>query len=106
MSIFNQISGTDGKVVIKGLGSLVGEVASWSLAKPEEGRKKGYSLVVKFAFVVPSLLMDPDYNDGREMHLQVGKKRTIRVPLDNPERMALMGKILRMEGVEIEWLVA
>lgn len=106
MSIFRKLEGKSGKAIIKGLGSLVGEVISWEAFQPEEGSGGKYKLKVQFAFLVPSLLKDPDYNDGRELHLYVGKSRMIKVLLDDPERMALNGKILIMEGVSIEWLAA
>lgn len=106
MSIFRRLEGRGGKAVIKGLGSLVGEVVSWEATKPEESTSGLYKLKVQFGFLVPSLLLDPDYNDGKELHLALSKNRMIKVLLDNPERMALNGKILTMEGVTIEWLAA
>jgi hypothetical protein len=100
------LTGRDGKATIKGLGSLVGEVSDWKITrrgdddKPSDGL---FDLRVVFSFLVPNLLVDPDYNEGRELSLTVAKGRSIRIRLDDPERLTLRGKVLFMEGVPVEW---
>ena len=102
----NRLDGKDGKATIKGLGSLVGEVSEWRLTRrgdddsPSDGL---FDLRAVFSFVVPGLLVDPDYNDDRELLLIVAKGRTVKVSLDDPERFTLRGKVLTMEGVPVEW---
>jgi hypothetical protein len=102
----NRLDGRDGKATIKGLGSLVGEVSTWTLTrrgdddKPSDGL---FDLRAVFSFLVPNLMLDPDYNEDRELLLTVAKGRTVRVRLNDPERLTLRGKVLFMEGVEVEW---
>jgi hypothetical protein len=102
----NRLEGKDGKATIKGLGSLVGEVSDWKLTRrgdddsPSDGL---FDLRAVFSFLVPSLLVDPDYNEDRELFLTVAKGRTIKLRLNEPERLTLRGKVLFMEGVAIEW---
>jgi hypothetical protein len=102
----DRLAGTAGKAAIKGLGSLVGEVSTWTLTarKKDDVSDGTFDLRAVFAFLVPNLLIDPDYNEDRTLDLVLGKTRIVRVRLDNPARMALQGKVLFMEGVTFEWL--
>ena len=103
---WSRLDGKDGKATIKGLGSLVGEISEWRLTRrgdddsPSDGL---FDLRAVFSFLVPSLLLDPDYNEDRELTLVVAKGQALRVRLDDPERLTLKGKVLFMEGVAIEW---
>jgi hypothetical protein len=101
--MFNNLSGKDGYVVVKGLGSRPGELAQWSIKRRGgEGPRSGtIDLRAVFSFVVPHVLLDPDYNDGRELVLKLSRDKEVRVKLDDPERMALTGKVLVMEGIDI-----
>lgn len=103
--LFKRLEGREGYVSVKGLGSRPGELAQWSVTRRgDEGPDKDrLDLRAVFSFVVPQVLLDPDYNDGRELVLQVSRTREIRVKLDNPERMALTGKVLAMEGIDARW---
>ena len=98
--VLNRLAGDKGKATIRGLGSLVGEVSEWRLTRREDG---SYDLRSVFSFIVPSLMLDPDYNDDRSLSLEVARGRTLEVRLDNPEAMTLQGKVLFMEGVKISW---
>jgi hypothetical protein len=62
-----------------------------------------FDLRAVFSFLVPSLLLDPDYNEDKALSLVIAKGRAVVVRLNDPERMALRGKVLFMEGVEVEW---
>lgn len=102
----DRLNGSDGKASIKGLGSLVGEVSTWTLTtrKKDDVSDGTFDLRVVFSFLVPNLLIDPDYNEDRSLDLVLAKTRLLRVRLDNPEQMVLQGKVLFMEGVTFEWL--
>lgn len=102
----NHIGGKEGKATIKGLGSLVGEVSEWRLTRRGDDDKTSdvlFDLRAVFSFLVPSLLLDSDYNDDRELSLQLAKGQVFRVRLNDPERITLRGKVLFMEGVKVEW---
>lgn len=103
--LFKRLAGSEGHVAIKGLGSRPGELAQWTVTRrDDDGPDKGsIDLRAVFSFVVPQVLLDPDYNDGRELVLKVSRGRTIRVQLDDPERMALTGKVLEMKGIDAQW---
>ena len=101
----NRLDGRDGKVTIRGLGSLVGEVSEWVLTRRgDDGPGSGmYDLRAVFSFLVPNLLLDPDYNEDREITLSISKTRAFTLRLDDPAKINLQGKVLFMEGVALEW---
>lgn len=103
--LFRRLEGREGTATIRGLGSRIGELVRWSLTRRgDDGPDAGlYNLRAEFSFLVPALLLDHDYNDSRELLLSYARGRNVRVKLDNPERMALTGKVLVMEGVEVIW---
>ena len=100
-----RLDGHDGKVTIKGLGSLVGEVSQWDLTRRgDDGPGSGlYDLRAVFSFLVPNLLLDPDYNEDRELTLALSKTRGFTLHLDDPAKINLQGKVMFMEGVALEW---
>jgi len=103
--MMNRLEGRDGTATIKGLGTLVGEIATWTITRRgEEGPSAGlFDLRAVFSFLVPSLLLDPDYNEDRALLLAVARGRNIIVRLDDPARINLQGRVLFMEGVNWEW---
>ena len=103
--LFRRLAGTDGYATVKGLGSRVGEISQWTITRRgDEGPDRDtLDLRAVFAFVVPQVLLDPDYNDGRELTLKVSRGKELRVKLDEPERMALTGKVLEMKGIDARW---
>ncbi len=103
--MFNRLSGTGGYATVRGLGSRPGELSQWLITRrTDEGPAQGtLDLRAVFSFVVPHVLLDPDYNDGRELVLKVSRNQEMRVKLDDPERMALTGKVLVMEGIDATW---
>ena len=106
LSMFKRMEGEDGYAVVKGLGSRPGELSRWIITRRgDEGPdRQVLDLYAVFSFVVPSVLLDPDYAEGRELLCKVSKSRQIRVKLDDSERMALSGKVLEMKGIDAEWV--
>ena len=101
--MFNNLSGKEGYATVKGLGSRPGELAQWTVRRRGgEGPDSGaLDLRAVFSFVVPHVLLDPDYNDGRELVLKISRSSEVRVKLDDPEQMVLTGKVLEMKGIDI-----
>lgn len=105
LDMFTRLEGHDGYVVVKGLGGRPGEVSRWTITRhgDESPRKGELDLYAVFSFVVPGVLLDPDYAEGRELVCKVSKSRAVRVKLDDSERMALTGKVLEMKGIKATW---
>lgn len=104
-SMIKRLQGEDGYVTVKGLGTRAGEVAQWAIYRRGMEGPDFFQLDlhVLFSFVVPSVLLDPDYNEGRDLVLKFSRTKQLRVHLDQPERMALVGKVLDMKGIEPIW---
>lgn len=103
--MFRKLEGTTGSVVIPSIGLNVGTMNSWTLSRREDpppgsgewGFRAVFSYVNEFAWNSPDWI--------KEIRITIGPVKTgntFRLIPNAPERMALEGKSLYIEGVDIE----
>jgi len=99
VGLFKSLRGEEGYIEAKYIGAPIGTFVSWSLTRRgEAGPAAGlYDLYAVFRYVNTALFEDPDYE--KEIVLKLSKSKRLRIV--GGQRTELVGKQLRMEGVEI-----
>lgn len=104
-AVFKRSTGFHGKIEIPDLGAVIGETASWSLARrgsdenSRDPESEFYDFRADLKFINATLFDDPDYE--KSITIQAGKGQSYRLePVDGPgQRTVLTGRSLIMERV-------
>lgn len=102
MSFIRYLSGSEGRITIPLLGSVIGTMDGWTLKRRGESGPDAalYDLHASFSrFFSKALWDDPDFEKRVEVQLQRGKSfQCIQEP---GHKTTFVGTDLRMEGVKL-----
>lgn len=97
----SSIAGREGDIRIPALGTVIGQIVSWTLKRRgDDGPKEGlYDLRAALSYVNPTLFEHPEYSAKREIRVRLNKQTEFRI--DGGTDIHLEGTTLTMKGVSL-----
>ncbi len=95
------VAGKEGSIRIPALGTVIGQMASWSLKRrgDDDPKSGSYDLRAALSYVNEALFNHPEYASKREIRVRLNKQTEFRV--DGGDNARIEGTTLIIEGVTL-----